>query len=124
MCSVGGCVKIFGGEAQLRHHYLVDHPDAIFDMDFPIYKEKPEEGKASSDKLIIDKTKFLMDENKRTLKFINEKKKWIRDDVELAKKKYIKRNTLFRKISDDFTEHNDYDEINQRKEGIKDSNKT
>lgn len=37
------------------------------------------------------------------------KKKWIKDDVVFAQKKFIKKNSLFRVISDDYKDHNDYD---------------
>ena len=47
-----------------------------------------------------------------TKNFIAEKKKWIKEDVELSKKKFVKKNTLYRVMTDDFKDHNDYDEIN------------
>jgi hypothetical protein len=34
MCSVANCCKIFAGEAQLKYHYKVAHPEAIFEIDF------------------------------------------------------------------------------------------
>ena len=94
-------------------------------MDFPEYQvEEDEDGNqltqkkqgenAKGNDVVLDSIKFIMDEHKRTQKFINDKKKFIKEDVELAKKKYIKRNTLFKQISDDFKEHIDYDEINQK----------
>jgi hypothetical protein len=35
MCSVGGCMMIFGSKNHLKHHYKTAHPDAIFEVDFP-----------------------------------------------------------------------------------------
>lgn len=115
MCSVGGCVKIFGGIEQLKHHYKLAHPEAFFEIDFPVFEVIEDKYGKKLDKVQLDSMKFLEDENKRTQKFMDEKKKYIKEDVELAKKKYIKRNTLFRMISDDYKEHRDYDEINQKK---------
>lgn len=102
MCSFGCCTKIFGGEIQLRNHYKLEHPDAIFDMDFlPYVREKQE-------------TDYLRYEAERTDEFLQYKRKWIKEDVEIAKKKFVKKNTLYRVMTDEFKDHDDYDEIYQK----------
>lgn len=102
MCSVGCCTKIFGGEIQLRHHYKMAHPGAIFDIDFlPLDKDKDKN----------NQTDYLEKEAERTEEFLHNKIKWIKQDVEVAKKKFVKKNTLYRVMTDDFKDHDDYDEI-------------
>lgn len=57
---------------------------------------------------------YLTAESERTDEFIASKKKWIKEDVEVAKRKFVKKNTLYRVMTDDFKDHNDYDEIYQK----------
>lgn len=45
---------------------------------------------------------------------MNEKKEWIKEDVEYARKKFVKKNTLFKVISDNFKENEDYYELHQK----------
>lgn len=92
MCSVGSCVKIFGGEAHLKHHYKKAHPEAIFEIDF-----------MDNDKIV--------NEQERTKNFIKDKKVWMKEDVEIAKQKFVKKNTQFRVMSDNYKEHAEYDAI-------------
>ena len=94
-CPYRACMRIYGSKIHLQYHYKKDHPDAIYDIDFP--SEESERGNK-------DETKRLMDM----------KKSWIKEDVLVAQKKYIKKNCLFSVISDNIKEHKDYDEINQR----------
>lgn len=92
MCSVGACRKIFGSLQHLKHHYKVSHPDAIFEVDFP-------------------HDDFIMYEQRYTKELIDEKKRWIKKDVELMKQTFVKKNTLFKVISDNYKENEDYDPI-------------
>lgn len=46
-------------------------------------------------------------------KFLDEKKEWAKSDVDFAKKKFVKKNTLFKMMSDNFKENEDYDELHK-----------
>lgn len=82
MCSVGNCMKIFGGEPHLKHHYKTAHPDAIFEIDF-LSKET------------------IVKEQEKTEKYMKIKKKQTKDEVEFAKGRFVLKNTLFKGKSDD-----------------------
>jgi hypothetical protein len=85
-------MKIFGSKGHLKNHYETDHKEALYDVDYPDKKAETEE------------EKFVK-------QFFKEKKDWVKEDVEIVKRKYIKINTLFKMISDDIAEHDGYDEI-------------
>jgi hypothetical protein len=59
-------------------------------------------------------TNYLEYEASRTDEFLQYKRKWIKEDPEIAKKKFVKKNTLYRVMTDDFKDHDDYDEIYQK----------
>jgi hypothetical protein len=35
MCGVCKCLKIFGSKGHLKNHYEIEHPDALYEVDFP-----------------------------------------------------------------------------------------
>lgn len=49
-----------------------------------------------------------------TTEMITSQKKWIQEDLEKTKKRFIKQNTLFKQITADITEHPDWDLINKK----------